>query len=316
MPPILAIVGATATGKSALSVELCEALEGEVITADSRQVYKFMDIGTDKPDMAARRGIPHHLIDIVYPDESFTLAQYQEIAYATIDDTHRRGRLPVLAGGTPLYVNAVLEGWTIPRVEPDVALRQALEREAEEHGPALLHARLAKLDPEAAKGILPTNTRRIVRALEVIAATGEPISKQQRKSPPAYRLLVIGLHCERQELYRRIDLRVDEQIRRGLVEEVASLHERGYSFDLPSMTGLGYRQIGAYLQGRASLAEAVQRIKWDTHSFVRHQGNWFRRMTHAAWIDVTESPPTSRALELAREFMNSQAQTEDNPVEP
>jgi tRNA dimethylallyltransferase len=149
-----------------------------------------MDIGTDKPDVQSRRGVPHHLIDIVDPDESFTLAQYQEQAYSTIDDIHMRGRLPVLAGGTPLYVNAVLEGWTIPRVEPDVAFRDALEREAAEHGPGRLHERLRTLDPTAAESILPTNTRRIVRALEVIAATGKPISAQQSKSPPAYRLLV------------------------------------------------------------------------------------------------------------------------------
>ncbi len=309
-PPVIAVVGQTATGKSALAVELCLEIGGEIITADSRQVYHYMDIGTDKPDVESRRGVPHHLIDIVDPDESFTLAQYQEQAYRVIGDVHKRGRVPVLAGGTPLYVNAVLEGWTIPRVEPDMALRDSLEREAAEQGPERLHERLRTLDPTAAEGILPTNTRRIVRALEVIAATGKPISAQQSKSPPPYRLLVIGLSCERSELYWRIDRRVDEQIDRGLVGEVASLHARGYSFALPAMSGLGYRQIGEYLQGRATLPEAVQRIKWDTHSFARHQGNWFRRMADAAWIDVTtNAPPTSTALKIAQEFLHGEPDT-------
>jgi tRNA dimethylallyltransferase len=302
-PPLIALFGPTASGKSTLAIKLCNALGGEIITADSRQVYRYMDIGTDKPSAEDRERVPHHMIDLVDPDEPYTLALYQQGAYSAIEDVLSRDRVPILAGGTPLYVNSVIEGWTIPQVEPDVMLRQALEREAGEAGPAQLHARLRELDPVAAENILPSNTRRIIRALEVIIMTGRPISEQQRKEPPPYRILRLGLACERSELYRRIDARVDRQVERGLVEEVAALHARGYPFNLPSMSGLGYRQIGDYLQGRATLAEAVQRIKWDTHSFARHQGNWFRRQHQAQWIDAMEHGPTEQAISLAGDFL-------------
>ncbi|HEX9989253.1 MAG TPA: tRNA (adenosine(37)-N6)-dimethylallyltransferase MiaA [Chloroflexia bacterium] len=305
-PPLIALFGPTASGKSTLAIKLCEALGGEIVTADSRQVYRYMDVGTDKPSSQDRQRVPHHMIDLVDPDEPYTLALYQQGAYATIEEVLSRGRVPVLAGGTPLYVNSVIEGWIIPKVEPDMLLREALEREAEEAGPAELHARLRALDPAAAENILPSNTRRIIRALEVIVMTGRPISEQQRKEPPPYRILRIGLACERDELYRRIDARVDRQIiEKGLVAEVAALHERGYAFDLPSMSGLGYRQIGEYLRGKATLAEAVQRMKWDTHGFARHQGNWFRRQRQAKWIDSTSHDPTEQAISLAREFLNN-----------
>lgn len=299
---LIAIVGQTATGKSALALRICEEVGGEIVTADSRQVYRYMDIGTDKPSPEVQASVPHHMIDLVDPDEPYTLALYQSGAFRTIEEIAARGKVPVLAGGTPLYVNAVLEGWTIPRVEPDLRLRAELEEEAARRGAPALHERLQRIDPAAAAKILPSNTRRIVRALEVITATGQPISAQQAKSPPPYRTLTIGLALQRVELYRRIDERVERQIERGLVDEVAGLHEQGYAYTLPSMSGLGYRQIGEYLQGRATLAAAVQRIKWDTHSFARHQGNWFRRMTEAHWLDVTASDPLDRALSLVREF--------------
>lgn len=301
-PALVAIIGPTAVGKSALALLLSEQFGGEIVTADSRQVYRYMDVGTDKPGPVERSRAPHHMIDLVDPDEPFTLALYQEGAMATIADISARGRLPVLAGGTPLYVNVALEGWTIPRVEPDFELRQALEAEAAANGPASLYRRLYVLDPRAAQGILPSNTRRIIRALEVIQLTGRPISEQQRKAPPPYDILRIGLACERDELYSRIDERVDSQIERGLVHEVESLHNMGYSFDLPAMSGLGYRQVGYYLQGRATLAEAIQRIKWDTHAFVRHQQNWFKRAQGIHWIDVTRAQPAD-ALNLVRAFL-------------
>src|SRR5687767_2702483 len=305
LPPLIAIVGRTAVGKSTLGLELCEAFGGEIVTADSRQVYRLMDIGTDKPSREDQARVPHHMIDLVMPDEPYTLADYQTGAYKAIEDVLSRGKLPFLVGGTPLYTNAVLEGWSIPRVAPDAGMRTRLEREAEERGPEQLHARLRKLDPAAAERILPSNARRIIRALEVIEATGKPISEQQGKEPPPYITLVILLECERTELYRRIDARVDGQIARGLVEEVAHLHSLGYPFDLPSMSGLGYRQIGEYLTGRATLAEAVQRIKWDTHAFARHQGNWFRRLGDAIRIDTTHEPAYAPAVETVRLFMRT-----------
>jgi tRNA dimethylallyltransferase len=284
-------------------MQVCEAFGGEIVTADSRQVYRYMDIGTDKPSKDDQARVAHHMIDLVDPNESYTLALYQEQAYSAIDDILARGKLPLLAGGTPLYVNAVIEGWTIPRVEPNLAYRDSLFLEAEEQGPEALHERLQQLDPAAAKAILPTNTRRIVRALEVIKQTGKPISAQQSKSPPPYLILPILLSCDRTILYERIDRRVDHYVERGLVDEVSHLHDMGYAFSLPSMSGIGYRQIGDYLEGKATLDAAVQRIKWDTHAFVRHQANWFRRVTDGHILDVTSQPPTGEALSLVKEFL-------------
>ncbi|MDQ6695578.1 MAG: tRNA (adenosine(37)-N6)-dimethylallyltransferase MiaA [Chloroflexota bacterium] len=304
LPPVVAVIGPTAVGKSTLALQLARRFGGEIITADSRQVYRYMDIGTDKPGRAERDLAPHHMIDLVDPDEAYTLALYQEGAYATIDDVLSRGNLPIVAGGTPLYVNAVLEGWTIPRVEPDLALRAGLEKEAEEHGSEHLHASLKGLDPTAAAGILPSNTRRIIRALEVVLLTGEPISVQQRKVAPPYRMLTVGITCPRKELYRRIDSRVDRQIDAGLVDEVASLLGRGYLSTLPSMSGLGYRQIGGYLLGMSTLEESIQRIKWDTHAFARHQANWFRRAGEANWIDTLESDALTTASDLVEGFLS------------
>ena len=302
-PPLITIFGPTASGKSALAVDLCEEVGGEVVTADSRQVYRLMDIGTDKPPQQARRGIPHHMIDLVDPDGAYTLAMYQDGAYAAIEQIVGRGKVPVLAGGTPLYLLSVIEGWEIPRVEPDLDLRRSLEAEAKRFGAGALHERLAELDPAASAKILPTNTRRIIRALEVILSTGRPISEQQGQHAPPYKVISIGLTCERGELFRRIDARVDSQFERGLVEEVASLYARGYAFDLPSMSGLGYRQVGDFLLGRATLDEARQRIKWDTHAFVRHQANWFSRLTGATRLDVTNASPTPAALEVVKEML-------------
>jgi tRNA dimethylallyltransferase len=304
LPALVAIFGPTASGKSALAIELCEAFRGEIVTADSRQVYRYMNIGTDKPGPAQRARVPHHMIDLVDPDESYTLATYQEQAFACIDDIHRRGKLPVLAGGTPLYVNSVVEGWVIPRVEPDPAFRAALEDEAARLGSERLHRRLLELDPAAASTILPTNARRIIRALEVIHQTGRPMSAQQGKATPPYAILEICLQCDRSVLYGRIDARVDGYIDAGLVDEVISLHERGYNFGLPAMSGIGYRQIGEYLQGRATLPEAILRIKWDTHAFVRHQVNWFRRAANAEMFDVTNAPATAEVLSRTGKFLS------------
>jgi tRNA dimethylallyltransferase len=302
--PLIAIFGPTASGKSALAMQVCETYGGEIVTADSRQVYRHMDIGTDKPSKQDQARIPHHMIDLVDPDESYTLALYQEQAYRAIDDILARGKLPVLAGGTPLYVNAVIEGWNIPRVEPNLSYRDVLFREAEEQGSEVLHDRLRALDPDAATAILSTNTRRIVRALEVIELTGQPISAQQTKTFPPYSILPILLSCDRTILYERIDSRVDRYVERGLVAEVSDLHDMGYAYTLPSMSGIGYRQIGEYLEGKATLEHAVQRIKWDTHAFVRHQANWFRRVNNGHVLDVTHEAPAPEALRLVEAFLS------------
>jgi tRNA dimethylallyltransferase len=274
-PPLVVIVGPTAVGKTRLALRLAQDFGGEIISADSRQVYRGLDIGTAKPALEERRRVPHHLIDVVAPDEPFTLAQYQELAYDAIADVLARGKAPFLVGGTGLYVRAVVEGWGIPRVPPNEELRAELYHQAEIEGEEALHARLREVDPAAAERIDPRNVRRVVRALEVYLETGQPMSELQCKKPPPYRTLQVGLTMERQALYRRIDERVDRMIEEGLVEEVRGLVEQGYGYDLPSMSGLGYQQIGMYLRGQVSLEEAIQFIKHHTHRFVRHQYNWF-----------------------------------------
>ena len=301
--PLIVIVGPTAVGKTSLALRLGQTLDAEVVSADSRQVYRGMDIGTAKPTLEERRLVPHHLIDVVDPDEPFGLAQYQTMAYAAIDDVLARGRLPLLVGGSGQYVRAVVEGWGIPRVPPDQELRDELYRQAEAQGSEALHARLSALDPVAAERIDPRNVRRVVRALEVCLCTGERISDLQRRRPPPYRILQIGLTMPRPSLYRRIDERVDRMLAAGLVAEVQSLVARGYDYELPSMSGLGYRQIGAYLRGEISLDEAVHLIKRETRRFVRQQYNWFRLDDERIrWFDVEVIPP-GEIEAVVREFV-------------
>jgi tRNA dimethylallyltransferase len=290
-PPLIVVVGPTAAGKTALSIQLAMALEGEIVSADSRQIYQGMDIGTAKASPAERVLVPHHLLDLVTPAEVLSVAEYQRLAYAAIADIHRRGRLPFLVGGTGQYVRAVIGGWTIPAVPPQPALRAQLEALARTEGAAALHARLAALDPVAAARIDHRNIRRVIRALEVCMVTGRPISELQHKSPPPYRIFQLGVTRPRQELYARIDARVDQMIAQGLVAEVERLAAAGFGWDLPAMTGLGYRQIGQYLRGEISLDEAVTRIKKETRRLVRQQYNWFRLDDPAIyWINPDEVP--------------------------
>jgi len=273
---VVAIVGPTAVGKTEASLRLARDVGGEIISADSRQIYRYMDIGTAKPSAEERAAVPHHLVDAVRPDEVLTLAQYRALARAAIADVWARGALPILVGGTGLYVKALLDGWTIPEVPPDPALRAALQTEADRDGPAALHARLAAVDAQAAERIDSHNVRRVIRALEIYQHTGRPPSELQRKAPPDYATLRIGLTMPREALYRRIDARVDAMMAAGLVREVQDLVARGYTWGLPAMSGLGYRQIGQYLRGEISLSEAVALIKRHTRRFVRQQYNWFR----------------------------------------
>ncbi len=274
MSLLVAIVGPTATGKSRLALDLCQNFNGEIISADSRQVYRYMDIGTAKPTKEEQASVPHHLIDVVDPDEDFSLALYQEKALKAFEDIRRKGRTPFLVGGSGLYIWALLEGWRIPPVPPDPALRQELETRARVEGSETLYNELKKIDPAAAERIDPRNVRRVIRALEV-CLQGTPFSRLKVKKP-FFDSVIIGLTTDRVTLYQRIDARVDSMIERGLVEEVKGLVARGYGFDLPSMSGLGYKQIGMYLQGKVDLQAAIRQIKSDTHRFARHQYNWFR----------------------------------------
>lgn len=290
MNRLIAIVGPTATGKSAVAVELALALGGEIVSADSRQVYRYMDIGTAKPGADDRAKVPHYLVDIINPYEDFTLATYQELAFNAIDDIRRRGRLPFLVGGSGLYVRAVTGGLSIPRVAPDPELRRGLEDRAAREGCQPLYDELSKADPQAAGKIDPRNVRRVIRALEVCLTAGVPFSQLQQSSP-RISTLMIGLTAAREDLYIRIDDRVDEMMKRGLVDEVKGLLDRGYSPALPAMSGLGYKQIAAYLKGEMTLDEARQRIKFETHRFARSQYSWFRpKDKNIHWFDIKDEP--------------------------
>jgi tRNA dimethylallyltransferase len=273
---LLVILGPTAVGKTGLAIELAQALDGEIISADSRQIYRYMDIGTAKPSPAQRQAVPHHLLDVVNPDENLALAHYQKMAYEAIGAVHQRGRLPLLVGGTGQYITAVVEGWTIPEVPPNDTLRAELEAFAAEHGSQTLHDRLAALDGTAAASIDHRNVRRVVRALEVCLETGQPISELQRKQPPPYRIRTVGLTLERETLYRIADLRVDQMMADGFLDEVQRLLQMGYSPKLPSMSGLGYAQLSGHLDGTISLEQAVEDTKHATHDFIRRQYTWFR----------------------------------------
>ncbi|MFZ1398819.1 MAG: tRNA (adenosine(37)-N6)-dimethylallyltransferase MiaA [Candidatus Promineifilaceae bacterium] len=288
--PLIVLLGQTAVGKTSLSLQLAQALNGEIISADSRLFYRGMDIGTAKPTLTEQAIAPHHLIDLCQPDETITLGDYQRRAYQMIDFVLANGRLPILVGGTGQYVRAVVEGWGIPEVPPHPKLRAAL---AQLPGTELARW-LAALDPAAAEKHDPRNLRRVIRALEVTLVAGRPISDLQQKTPPPYRICQIGLTRPREALYARIDMRVDQMMANGLLEELQQLRQKGYGRSLPSMSGLGYRQLWAYLHGEMSLAEAVERIKFETHRFARHQANWFREDDPAiTWFTMEDGVETA-----------------------
>jgi tRNA dimethylallyltransferase len=273
---ILAIVGPTGAGKSALAARLARELDGEIVSADSRQVYRYMDIGTAKPSAEQRAAVPHHLIDIIDPDEEYSLALFLCGARAAIRDIQSRSRLPILAGGTGQYVRGLLEGWQVPHVPPDPELRLDLETRARVQGAAALHVELAGVDPKAARRIDPRNARRLIRALEVYRRRKEGLSSEPTRETPPFRPVVLGLTLERTSLYERINRRVEDMIQAGWVGEVEGLLSRGYSPDLPSMSSLGYRELAQHLGGDKSLEEGVAEIKQRTRRFARQQYGWFR----------------------------------------
>jgi tRNA dimethylallyltransferase len=289
--PIVAIVGPTATGKTDVGVLVAKTLGGEIISADSQALYRGMDIGTAKPDAAQRAAVLFHLIDVVDPDEAFNVARFKTLATAALEGIRGRGQVPLVVGGTGLYVRALLEDFGLTQTPADPALRDALDREAAEEGAPALHARLAEVDPEAALRIHPNDRIRIVRALEVYERTGVPISAQQaqdaeqRRARPAAKF---ALTAPREVLFERIDRRVDGMVEMGLEDEVRSLLARGYGPDLPPLRSLGYSEMAAFIRGEISLDEAIQAIKTNTRRFAKRQLTWFRADKELTWIDVDQ----------------------------
>jgi tRNA dimethylallyltransferase len=305
MKRLVAIVGPTGSGKSRLALHLVKIFQGEIVSADSRQVYRYMDIGTAKPTPQELANVPHHLIDIVNPDENFSLAMYQELANQAIEDIFQRGKVPFLVGGTGLYVRAVLEGWQIPRVSPDAELRYNIAKKASERSIDEIYEELVAADPDAAAKIDRRNVRRVIRALEVHAKAGKAFSQLGQKKTPAFTSFIIGLTTDRTGLYRMVDRRVDEMLARGLVREVENLLKSGYDFNLPSMSGIGYRQVGQFLRGEMTLEAAQQKIKAETHRFIRHQYAWFRLTDEKIhWFD-TRREDDSEIERALGEFLKS-----------
>jgi tRNA dimethylallyltransferase len=283
-PPVVAVVGPTATGKTALAVELARRLGGEVVNADSMQLYRGMDIGTAKPDEAERGGVPHHLLDLWHVREPASVAEYRQRARAEIDRLRSTGVVPLLVGGSGLYVRAVLDELDFPGTDP--AVRARLEAELADVGPAVLHARLAEVDPAAAEAVLPGNGRRIVRALEVVEITGGPFRATMPAPAPHYPAVVVGLDREPAELDARVALRVERMWAAGLVEEVAALAADGLREGPTASRALGYAQVLAQFDGTLTPDEARERTVVTTRRFVRRQRSWFRRDTATTWLDA------------------------------
>jgi len=287
---ITAIIGPTAVGKSSLAVDLAERFAGEIISADSMQVYRHMDIGTDKPPAELRRRVPHHLIDVVEPDDEYTAARFRGDASRVIEEVTGRGKRPFVVGGTGLYVKVLTEG-LVDAPEGDPALRERLVQEAASRGREYLYERLERVDPETASGVHPNNLKRVIRALEVYELEGRPASELRREhafGERPYGALKIGLYREREEIYRDIEARVDEMVARGLAAETRGLLDRGYSPDLKPMCGLGYKEMVGYLQGDYPLEEAVRLIKRNTRRYAKRQLTWFRKDRETRWYRPEE----------------------------
>ena len=288
---VIVIMGPTASGKTNLSIELAKDLNGEIVSADSMQIYKYMDVGTAKPDKEEKQGIRHCLIDEVTPDEEFSVARFKQLAIEYIDDILNRGKVPIVCGGTGLYIDSLIYNIEFGDTICDWELREDLKREALEKGNEYLHNKLKEIDPEAAKKIHMNNVKRVIRAIEVYTFTQKPISLHQeesRKNPSKYSFTIFGVMRDREKLYDRINQRVDLMMEKGLVQEVKKLIEMGYDKSTIAMQGIGYKEILSYLRGEITLDEAVYVLKRDTRHYAKRQLTWFNRMKDVKWVNVDQ----------------------------
>ena len=289
--PLVILTGPTAVGKTKASIGLAKAIGGEIISADSMQVYKYMDIGSAKIKPSEMDGIPHYLVDILEPDEEFHVVLFQQMAKQAIQKIYEKGKIPIIVGGTGFYIQAVLYDIDFSENEKDTSYREELEKLAQTKGAEYLHNLLREVDEKSAQDIHANNVKRVIRALEYFHQTGEKISEhneEQRKKVSPYNFSYFVLNDERKHLYERINLRVDQMINEGLVSEVQSLKEKGYTRDMVSMQGLGYKEMLDYLDNKCSLEEAVEIIKRDTRHFAKRQITWFKRESDVTWIDKKE----------------------------
>jgi tRNA dimethylallyltransferase len=303
--PLVVVLGPTAVGKSEIAIQLAEKLNGEIVSADSRLFYRGMDIGTAKPTLEDRLRVPHHLIDVANPDETWSLALFQLEANKAIHRIIANDRLPIMVGGTGQFLRAVIEGWKIPSAAPDHRLRQVLADWVKTIGPVALHTKLAILDPAAACSIDPTNVRRTIRALEVTLSTGRRFSVQRERGHTLYHPLLLGLTRPRAELYQRIDDRIVKMIDSGFVDEVKHLLELGYSPDLPTLSAIGYGEMVAYVRGRITIEESITEIKRRTREFVRRQANWFKKNNPDIHWFMVNAHTVDEIEQLARDWLIS-----------
>lgn len=306
---ILVIVGPTASGKTRMAVELAKAHNGEVVSADSMQIYRRMDIGTAKPTAEEMDGVPHHMIDVADPEEDFSVARYVEMASACVDDILARGKLPIVAGGTGLYVDSLLSGRTFAAFSPDSSLRKELEAELAERGGEAMLAELSRVDPEAAARLHPNDHKRIVRALEVYRSTGKTISEHNRETralPPRYDALTIGLNFQdRADLWARIDARVDQMAADGLEREVRELLSSGLSPRCTAMQAIGYKEFVAAVEGTMTWREAEELVKLRSRQYAKRQLTWLRRNPDIHWILWGEEPNFPQGLQNATEYLTA-----------
>lgn len=303
-PAVVVILGPTAVGKTHLSLEIASRLKGEIVSVDSRLIYRGMDIGTAKPTLEQRQRVPHHMIDIADPDEDWSLARFRQVALEVIEAVHGLGHLPLMVGGTGQYITAILEGWNPPPKPSDATLRKELESYAAKQGRAALHKRLEKVDPVAAKRIHENNLRRVIRALEIYHTTGIPSSELRKKEPPAFRSLRVGLTLPREILYERIDTRIDEMIQAGFQAEVERLLEQGYAPELPSMSAIGYEQMARVISQEISLEDAVIEMRRLTRQFVRRQANWFKPDDpQIHWFDMRQEDVQDSIRDLILDWL-------------
>ncbi len=286
-PKVLVIVGPTASGKTSLGIQLAREFDGEIISADSRQIYRGLDIGTAKPTKAERKLIPHHLIDIKNPNQPYTVAQYKKACIKAVRDVIARKKLPIIVGGTGLYVKAVVDNLTIPKVKADPLLRKELEKELQNRGLSFLYNELVKLDPEATYIVDSKNPRRVIRALEIALSTKKPFSQTRRQGKSMFNFLQIGIHRPKEKLKDRIDKRMDMMVKRGLIQEIKNLIKK-YPPRLIAFEAIGYREVIDYLQGKISLEEAVKLMKQNTWQFARRQMTWFRKDRRIHWLTTPQ----------------------------
>lgn len=306
MGNVIIIAGPTASGKTKISIELAKDINGEIVSADSMQIYKYMDIGTAKPDKEEMSGIKHYLMDVVYPDEEFSVARFQELALKYIDEILQKGKVPIVAGGTGLYINSLIYNINFSETISDWDLRERLKKEAQERGNEYLHEKLKEIDPDAAKRIHVNDLKRVIRAIEVFEYTKKTISYHQevsRLNPPKHKFLIIGLMMDRERLYDRINRRVDSMIERGLVEEVKKLISLGYDKNTVAMQGLGYKEILAYLRGEISFEDAIYLLKRDTRRYAKRQITWFKRIENIHWIDVDKYESEEEILKNIKDYI-------------